>query len=195
MFLKPKMTTQNPRALLYRQFIDIVSTMSLKCYYKTTDNTDNKYWLFDNANLSFIEVSYDNKGEVVNVSPDSVLKYLDKCFKYSSAKGWQEANTTATLSLKFANIGKWQMNKYYYTCSFDYIKKGAIDDTLIQPIKGNMFPLQTVEIQYYNDFVYLKPSDLVVIGKHLFSVESVSIDEKKQPKDFRIYNARLNSIL
>lgn len=186
------MTTQNPRALLYRQFIDIVSTMSLKCYYNTTDN---KYWLFDNANLSFIEVKYDNKGEVEIVSPDSVLKYLDKCFKYSSANGWQEVNLTATLSLKFANIGKWQMNKYYYTCSFDYIKKGAIDDTLIQPIKGNMFPLQTVEIQYYNDFVHLKPSDLVVIGKHLFSVESVSIDEKKQPKDFRIYNARLNSIL
>lgn len=192
MFLKPKMTTQNPRALLYRQFIDIVSTMSLKCYYKTYNG---KYWLFDNENISFIEVNYDNKGEVVKVYTEYVFKYLDKCFSYLPIDGWQEVDLTATLSLKFANIGKWQMNKYYYTCSFDYIKKGAIDDTLIQPIKGNMFPLQTVEIQYYNDFVHLKPSDLVVIGKHLFSVESVSIDEKKQPKDFRIYNARLNSIL
>lgn len=192
MFLKPKMTTQNPRALLYRQFIDIVSTMSLKCYYMTYNG---KYWLFDNENLSFIEVNYDNKGEVVKVYTDNVFKYLNKCFNYTMLNGWQEVNLTATLSLKFANIGKWQMNKYYYTCSFDYIKKGAIDDTLIQPIKGNMFPLQTVEIQYYNDFVHLKPSDLVVIGKHLFSVESVTIDEKKQPKDFRIYNARLNSIL
>lgn len=191
MFLKPKSTHLEPKALLYRLYIDIVFTNTLQYCYLTVDG---KYWQYDNEKLEFYQVEgTTNFKTIKSVTNETVLRYLDKCYKYDN--GWVETENTQSLAVKFSNIGKYQTNNYYYSGSFSYIKKGTINDTVIQPIRGNITPLKTLTIQYYNDSINLKNGDLVVIDNHLYSVESVDEDHKHQPKDFAIYTALLNSIL
>lgn len=198
MFLKPKSTHLEPRALLYRLYIDIVLTNSLKTCYNTIDG---KYWQFDTEALNFYEIPYSNDfGKVIAVADSSVLSYrvpTENTKYYSYNNGWEEVapSPSTSLALTFSNIGKYQTNKYYYVGSFSYIRKGTINDTVIQPIKGNITPLQTLNIQYYNDYINIKNGDLVVVNKHLYSVENVEEDHKHQPKDFAIYTAILNSII
>lgn len=198
MFLKPKNTTLNPRALVYKLYIDIVSTSSLQLLYKTTDN---KLWVFDSENLEFIEVLGANypTAEIVEVTQTTKLSYLTltnerKVYAYENKK-WVETDNGYSLAVKFGNIGKYQTNKYYYSGAFSYVKKGAINDSFTQPIKGNKTPLTTMSIQHFNDSINLRVGDLVVIGKKLFSVDTVEEDHKHQPYDFAIYNATLISIV
>lgn len=198
MFLKPKNTTLNPRALVYKLYVDIVSTSSLQLLYKTIDN---KLWVFDSENLEFIEVLGANypTAEIVEVTQLTKLSYLTltnerKVYAYENKK-WVETDNGYSLAVKFGNIGKYQTNKYYYSGAFSYVKKGAINDSFTQPIKGNKTPLTTMSIQHFNDSINLRVGDLVVIGKKLFSVDTVEEDHKHQPHDFAIYNATLISIV
>ena len=110
--------------------------------------------------LIFYEIPYSNDfGKVIAVDESSVLSYkvlTENAKYYSYNNGWEEVAPSTSLALTFSNIGKYQTNKYYYVGSFSYIRKGTINDTVIQPIKGNITPLQTLNIQYYNDYINLK---------------------------------------
>ena len=44
MYLKPRSTTKNPRAMLYRRFTVLEDSYTKKVLYLTEDG---KYWLFD----------------------------------------------------------------------------------------------------------------------------------------------------
>ena len=99
------------------------------------------------------------------------------------------------MNLTFNNVGKYQTNKYYFVGSIDYMIKGSIEGTTTQYIKGNIIPLTSLNIRYFNDYIKLSPDDLIVIDKHLFSVENVEDVIKRQPKKFAIHFATLNSIL
>lgn len=98
------------------------------------------------------------------------------------------------LSAKFPKVSRYQTNKYYYAGSFDYMIKGSIEGTTAQYIKGNIIPLTSLNIKYFDD-IELKPDDLVVIDEHLYSVENPETVLKQQPKPFKIYFATLNNIL
>ena len=87
------------------------------------------------------------------------------------------------------------MNKYYYTGSFDYMIKGSVSGVTTQPIRGNITPLTSLNIKYFDDSVNLSPHDLVVIDGHLYSVENPETSIKQMPKPYKIYFATLNSIL
>ena len=105
-------------------------------------------------------------------------------------------DTAQTLrGIGFANVGKYQTNKYYFAGSFDFMVKGSMEGTTTQYIKGNIAPLTSFNIVHYNDYVQLSPDDLVVIDGHLYSVENPDRTLKHQPKDYFIYHATLNSIL
>lgn len=190
-----------PRALVYRRFISLEKSANLNVVYKTYDN---KRWVFDSENLKFIELG-DNV-EITEtttyptlISASTYLQYLTTYFHYDAVSGWLSTTTlpqgTTPLVAQFGNIAKYQLNKYYFAGSFDYMLKGSISGTTTQFIKGNIIPLTSLNIKYFNDSINLNVDDLVVVNKRLYSVENPEQDIKLQPKKYTVYFATLNSVL
>ena len=198
MKLKPKSTVHNPLALVFRRFTVINESFTVENIYMTV--ADNKYWVFDNQKLSFIEVDnavISTSTKVTNVFNYNVLQYQNLYFKYNGAS-WERIEDISGLTLLSAlynNVGKYQTNKYYFSGSFDYMIKGSIEGTTSQYIKGNILPLTSLNIKYFDDDISLSVDDLVVIDGKLYSVEDPETTIKQQPKPFKIYFATLNSIL
>lgn len=198
MKLKPKSTVHNPLALVFRRFTVINESFTVENIYMTV--ADNKYWVFDNQKLSFIEVGnaiISASTKVTNVFNYNVLQYQKLYFKYNGAS-WESIEDISGLTLLSAlynNVGKYQTNKYYFSGSFDYMIKGSIEGTTSQYIKGNILPLTSLNIKYFDDDISLSVDDLVVIDGKLYSVEDPETTIKQQPKPFKIYFATLNSIL
>ena len=198
MKLKPKSTVHNPLALVFRRFTVINESFTVENIYMTV--ADNKYWVFDNQKLSFIEVDnavISTSTKVTNVFNYNVLQYQKLYFKYNGAS-WESIEDISGLTLLSAlynNVGKYQTNKYYFSGSFDYMIKGSIEGTTSQYIKGNILPLTSLNIKYFDDDISLSVDDFVVIDGKLYSVEDPETTIKQQPKPFKIYFATLNSIL
>ena len=198
MKLKPKSTVHNPLALVFRRFTVINESFTVENIYMTV--ADNKYWVFDNQKLSFIEVGnavISTSTKVTNVFNYNVLQYQKLYFKYNGAS-WESIEDISGLTLLSAlynNVGKYQTNKYYFSGSFDYMIKGSTEGTTSQYIKGNILPLTSLNIKYFDDDISLSVDDLVVIEGKLYSVEDPETTIKQQPKPFKIYFATLNSIL
>lgn len=198
MKLKPKSTVHNPLALVFRRFTVINESFTVENIYMTV--ADNKYWVFDNQKLSFIEVDnavISTSTKVTNVFNYNVLQYQKLYFKYNGAS-WESIEDISGLTLLSAlynNVGKYQTNKYYFSGAFDYMIKGSIEGTTSQYIKGNILPLTSLNIKYFDDDISLSVDDLVVIDGKLYSVEDPETTIKQQPKPFKIYFATLNSIL
>ena len=199
MKLKPKNTVLLDRALLYKRFTSIETSYNYENVYKTL--TDNKYWLFNAETLNFVEVFdiVDTNYKITSISDiTQILQYQTNYFRYGE-NGWEKVNllddNISILSAKFNNVGKYQMNKYYYVGSFDYMLRGSIEGTTTQYLKGNIMPLTSLNIKHYNDDIILNVDDLVVLDKHLFSVENIEEDRKFLPKEYKVYFATLNNIL
>lgn len=96
MKLKPKSTTQCPKALLYKRFIGLEKSENLQTVYNTTDG---KFWTFDILEKKFSEISADKipqTSKIVNVSLFStVLNYQSFYFKYDGVK-WVQTTTDGT---------------------------------------------------------------------------------------------------
>lgn len=199
MFLKPKSTTLNPRALLYKRFTAIQKANTLNSIYKTTDN---KLWLFDSEKLAFT-IYYETPTATIAVGSTTILTYIKNgvtlYFGYSLSDGWEKKTNAEVgdtlLSAKFSNIGAYQTNQYYYHGSFNYVKKGAIEGSTTQYIKGNIMPISSLSIQHFDDYINIEQDDLVVINNHLYAVQNPVEDHKHQPKDFTIYSVDLIGIL
>lgn len=198
MKLKPRSTVHNPYAILYKRFTAIDSSFVVANIYNTA--VDGKYWVFDNATLSFTEITNPTitANTVVNVVTSvTVLQYQNTYFKYADGAWGTITDTTGftLLSASYNNIGKYQTNRYYFAGTFDYIIKGSIEGTTSQYIKGNIIPLTSLNIKYFDDDINLSVDDLVVISGRLYAVENPEKTIKQQPKPFNIYFATLNSIL
>ena len=199
MRLKPKSTVHNVLALQYKRFIGLEKSINLQNIYHT--KIDNFYWTFDNLTLTFskIESLIPATSNIIEIpSSLTALQYKDKYFRYTGV--WEEVTETSPrpiqlLSATFNNIGKYQTNKYYYVGTFDYMIKGSIEGTTSQYIKGNIIPLTSLNIKYFDDNINLSVDDLVVIGGKLYSVENPETVIKQMPKPFKIHFATLNSIL
>ena len=103
MKLKPKSTVHNPLALVFRRFTVINESFTVENIYMTV--ADNKYWVFDNQKLSFIEV--DNavisaSTKVTNVFNYNVLQYQKLYFKYNGAS-WESIEDISGLTLLSAS--------------------------------------------------------------------------------------------
>ena len=200
MRLKPRSTVKNPRAMVYKRFTAIEQSESLAIVYQT--DSDGLFWTFDNEKLQFDEIDAENmaNSEIRHVRDFyTVFSYEGHYFRYNGVE-WEEttepnsANITL-LSATFNNIAKYQTNKYYYVGSFDYMVKGSISGTTTQFVKGNIIPLTSLNIKYFDDYINLSVDDLVVIDGHLYSVENPETSIKQMPKPFKVYFATLNSIL
>lgn len=166
-----------------------------------------RYWFYDNTLLTnqMVELDLDPTSmaiigtniKVINTSTiyvgeNHTYKFQDD--EFVIADGTILPNSEF-LSAKFGNIARYQTNKYYFVGSFDYMIRGSIEGTTTQHIKGNIMPLTSMNIKYFNDDIDLDVDDLVVIGDHLFSVENPETTQKRMPKAFKVHFATLNSIL
>lgn len=209
MRLKPKSSVKNPRALLYRRYTDIANATTTKAFYKTT--VDNKFWVFNIT--GFIEVSaetvssiidktivevYSEVGNFTQLRYESVLwayaKVLDTN-KHEWVHGGIADNQHQPLSAQFGSIARYQLNKYYYVGSFDYMIRGSVEGSETQPISGLITPLTSFEIKTFDDTLQIDHDDLIVIDGHLYSVEALTAEVKRMPKPFVIHFATLNSVL
>lgn len=201
MFLKPKMTYLHSRATLYRRFTSIQKANSLNAVYQTT--ADSLLWLFNADTKAFEPYNGTAPTTVIEVNGTTWLSYGSTFYHYVAVQGSANKWETATaadegitlLSAKYADIAGLSMNKYYRVKTFDYILKGSVDGTTTQPIKGNITPLTTFTIKHYDDTLNMEQDDLVVIDKHLYSVENPSVDHVHLPRDYCVYSVTLNSIL
>lgn len=221
MFFKPKSTVKNPRALLYKRFTHIEEQQSQNWAYITLFGTENqKFWAFapNNDNPSsasqFVQVERNFEKSTV-VGENTIMRYVYKGnsydFKYVvnrnssgiiTSEYWENIEVVDSPDsliyifdrYKLKTMSKYQINDYYFYAYFDYMIKGSISGTTTQYLKGNIMPLQSLNIKYFDD-IKLREDDLVVIDGRLYSVESPETVLKMQPKPFPIYFATLNSIL
>ena len=197
MKMKFKSTVKLPKGLLYKRFVGLEQSINLATIYKTSDNL---LWTFDHETLTFSKTAEAPKtSKIVIVSDNTtILQYQNTYFKYNGLV-WQTLTelpeNITLLNATFNNISRYQTNKYYFVGSFDYMIKGSIEGTETQFLKGNIIPLTSLNIKYFSDDIQLHEEDLVVIDKHLYSVENPETVVKYNPKPYRVHFATLNSIL
>lgn len=180
-------------------------TMLNNAIYYVADNGEH-YFFYDNTKQvgnQMIEIpsGYSMVGNINPIAIDPNYIYVGKRHTYSYENGSFNMvdgiilPNSEFLSAKFGNIARYQTNKYYFVGSFDYMIRGSIEGTTTQHIKGNIMPLTSLNIKYFNDDIELNVDDLVVIEDHLFSVENPETTQKRMPKAFKVHFATLNSIL
>ena len=196
MRLKPKSSAQNPRAMLYRRFTSLEDSFSKKVVYLTDDN---KYWFFDAGKNVFTETeTISQTSTVIEVQSGTSFFYFNKTVWFYSGNAWHFATSEVTgelLNVAFANVAKYQTNKYYFVGSFDFMMKGGESGSTIQYIKGLITPQTTMNIRTFDDTLEVRPDDLVVVDGSLYAVEDPEIVYKRMPKKFGVYFMTLNNIL
>ena len=82
MKLKPKSTTKNPKALLYKRFIGLEKSINLQTVYNTEDGL---FWTFDNQLLAFNEIEGSLIPPTSKITPikdfSSILQYQTTYFR------------------------------------------------------------------------------------------------------------------
>ena len=211
MYLKPKKTTFNTPAAVYKRVTRIQSSLDSLVVYKA-QGTYYMLWhwyTFDKDKLEFTkvaDVTYSGPAETtITVSDGDVFMaggyyfYWDKTA--NTGKGeWVKTATlpetyTTLKSAGYDNIAKYQTNQFIYAGSIDYIVTGEVAGTKTQPIKGAIMPLTSMNIKYYTDDIIIDEEDLVVIDGQLFSAESPDYSIKHMPRPYKIHYVTLNSIL
>ena len=66
---------------------------------------------------------------------------------------------------------------------------------MVQYIKGNINPITSMTISYYDDYINIKPDDLIVIENHLYVVSNIIQDPKWRVKKYNIYSCTLTSVI
>ena len=203
--LKPKKTTFNARALVYRRITGLEKARGYLVAYKClkVDNVTYDYFLFDYDKQEFIEFNINDAiptSEVVVTSSTQVFQSGSNYFYWDKVQNkWLKTNTlpsgSTLASAGYSNIAKYQTNKYVYVGSIDYVITGSIEGTRTQIIKGAIMHLTSMNIKYYDDSLLLDEEDLVVIDGRLYSVESPDCTIKHTPRPYKIYSVTLNSIL
>lgn len=119
--------------------------------------------------------------------------------RYTQTEETKQENQSTSLKnilgLESNSIGKYQINKYYYNGSFDFMMRGDMEKAEVQYVKGLITPATSFEIRTFDDSIKLDHDDLVVIDGRLYAIESISVTQKRVPKKFNIYYATLTSIL
>lgn len=205
MNLKPKKTTFNPKALVYRRFSRIErSRENLVAYDCIGNDSSHNYFIFD-TEKGFVSISnevFSTATKVIQVTAASqIFQYQDKYYQWRTIqKVWLAlsilpSDYTTLAQTGWSNMGKYQMNAYYFVGSVDFIITGEVAGTKTQPIKGQIMDLESMNIKYYNDKIIMSEEDLVVVNGKLYSVESPDYSIKHMPRPYKIYYATLNSVL
>ena len=208
--LKPKKTTFNPRALVYRRVTRIEQSRASSLLYSCENqNGTYSYYMFNATTAIFDLIDINTLTFVPTIIsvPDNSILFTNGTYyyywnkNYSLSQGaWVRTDTmpseySTLLDAGFTNIGKYQTNRYVYVGAIDYIISGEVAGTITQPLKGQLMHLTSLNIKYYDDFLQLEEEDMVVVDGRLYSVESPDYSIKHSPRPYKIYYATLNSVL
>ena len=211
MILKPKKTTFNTPAAIYKRVTRIFRSLDSLVVYKA-QGTYYQLWhwySFDKDTLEFTwvaDVTYNGPAQsTITVSDGDVFMsggfyfYWDKTMNGGKG-GWIKSaqlpqNYTTLLDAGYNNIARYQTNQYIYAGTIDYIITGEVSGTKTQPIKGVIMPLTSMNIKYHSDDVVIDEEDLVVIDGNLYSAESPDYSIKHMPRPYKTHYVTLNSIL
>lgn len=182
---------------------DTVQTSGLAVYQRAFEDGEKVAGTFDVPLLHIVDLSafppqqqqeiLAHTGEISFViERDKTQEPPDEGWNVSISIGSIPAQT---LAAKFADIGRYQTNKYYYAGSFDYMIRGSVGSQDTQYIKGNIMHLRSFEIKHFDDSINIDHDDLVVIEGRLYSVSDLTRDPKRSPKPYNVYFATLNNIL
>lgn len=204
MILKPKKNECNEPAIWFKRTTVGENATTIEAYnvYKTSDG---KYWAFDANKEKFVEWNKDdNYGAIIDFTGGS-LSYItirksivcnyNKKWEYQTVYGLRSLLAEFYPSIQ-ANVMKsysYTKNSYFNQGPFSWTMKGSIDNFTAQPIKGLMTNAKSLQIRTDDD-IDIMQEDLVVLNKRLYSVESIEISIKKQPRPLEIRYLTLNSI-
>ena len=205
MLLKPKKTTFNEPAAIYKRVTRIQSSLDSLVAYKAQDSLQQEHlFAFDKDKQEFIPVAETAETEIV-VSDGEVFMSGNNYFYWDKTANMGQGAWVKTTELPetyttlrgagFNNIAKYQTNQYVYSCSVDYIITGEVAGTKTQPIKGVIMPLTSMNIKYYSDEALIDEEDLVVVDGALYKAESPDYAIKHMPRPYKIHYVTLNSIL
>ena len=205
MNLKPKKTTFNTPALVYRRFSRIERSRENLIAYNCLGYPNSHYYFVFDTEKGFVSISsevYSTATKVISVtSSTQIFQYQNKYYQWNTIqKKWIESDTlpigyTTLAQTGWSNMGKYQMNAYYFVGQVDFIITGEVAGTKTQPIKGIIMDLESMNIKYYNDDIVIGEEDLVVVDGKLYSAESPDFAIKHMPRPYIIRYVTLNSIL
>jgi len=134
---------------------------------------------------------------IINVEDGAIFIHDRVYYQYVDGS-WVAGDATTLgitlLSTDFKDIAGYQINKYYYFGSFDYMIKGSVEGTTVQYVKGLITPTTAFNIRTFTDDLDVKPHDFVVVDGNLFSVENSETIIKRMPSAFRITYLTLTNI-
>ncbi len=195
MILKPKTSVNNPKALLYKEYINVGLTRSLQIAYKTVDD---KLWQFISTTREFIEVDdAQTYGEITAVSSEDICRFQTTYKQYSVDFGWYDTVTTADdeIRLGYSNITKNQLNKYFYAGTFDYMISGTRDSDIDQPVQGLQVDNVSMDIRTFTDGLAYRARDYVVINNNVYAINAVQHKQVRTPKVYNIYYLSLTMVV
>ena len=94
MFLKPRNTHKNPRALIFKRYTSLKKAYSLGVVYKTPDGLG---WMFDIEANEMIAADLSKAKTTLPVKPfSSILRNEEWRFVYSLTDGWLKGRDIVT---------------------------------------------------------------------------------------------------
>lgn len=145
MFLKPRNTHKNPRALIFKRYTSLKKAYSLGVMYETPDGLG---WIFNIETNEMLAADLSKAKTILPVKPfSSVLRNEEWRFVYSLTDGWLKGHDIVTYSYnktlyKVKNSFPTQYYKFEDKDSFTGYKEGD------QPSSDNIIDLS------YDDWLF-----------------------------------------
>lgn len=88
MRMKPKSTVHNPRALLYKRFTDVETSEAFRAIYRTENDGDIAFWVFNAETAKFERANGLLAGEyktIVNVDENKLYRFNNYVYRWTIA--------------------------------------------------------------------------------------------------------------
>ena len=203
MFLKPKTTFLDAKALRYKRIIDIGVSYNTKVYYYYDDpNTSNEYvYVFDRDKQDFVQIedAHIQSDYEISLSSTDYYTFGDYMFNYDITQfKWTKSpidSSVVSINIQNAdNRRERQMTRYIKDREFDYTIVSDVNDSEEQIIKGLITERETFDIRYSDDDLNLRDSDIVQIENGLYKVSDINTKILRLPKKLKYYFCTLTKL-
>ena len=203
MFLKPKTTFLDAKAIRYKRIIDIGVSYNTKVYYYYDDpNTLNEYvYVFDRDKQDFVQIedAHIQSDYEISLSSTDYYTFGDYMFNYDITQfKWTKSpidSSVVSINIQNAdNRRERQMTRYIKDREFDYTIVSDVNDSEEQIIKGLITERETFDIRYSDDDLNLRDSDIVQIENGLYKVSDINTKILRLPKKLKYYFCTLTKL-
>lgn len=203
MFLKPKTTFLDAKALRYKRIIDIGISYNTQTYYYYDDPNTQKeyYYVFDRDKQDFVQIedAHIQSDFEISLSSTDYYTFGDYMFNYNITQfKWTKSpidSSVVSINIQNAdNRRERQMTRYIKDREFDYTIVSDVNDSEEQIIKGLITERETFDIRYSDDDLKLRDSDIVQIENGLYKVSDINTKILRLPKKLKYYFCTLTKL-